>query len=60
MKGLKKYLSQIKKFDLIYRYKGSTADEKSNEFDNAFTLLDKIWDGKISLTDAKNDQVEFK
>ena len=32
--------------DLIYRYKGSTDDEKFNEFDNAFTLLDKIRDGK--------------
>ena len=46
--------------DLIYRYNGSTADEKFNEFDNAFGLLDKMRDGKISLVDAKNDQVEFK
>ena len=30
--------------DLIDRYKGSTADEKSNEFENAFSLLDKIRD----------------
>ena len=46
--------------DLIYRYNGSTADEKFNEFDNAFVLLDKMRDGKISLVDAKNDQAEFK
>ena len=46
--------------DLIYRYKGSTDDEKNNEFNNAFSVLDKIRDGKISLTDAKNDQAEFK
>ena len=46
--------------DLIYRYKGPGTDEKFNEFDNAFSLLDKIKDGKINLTDAKNDQVEFK
>ena len=39
--------------DLIYRYKGSTADAKFSEFDNAFSLLDKIRDGKISLADAK-------
>ena len=43
--------------DLIYRYKGNTADSK---FDNAFSLLDKIRDGKISLADAKNDPEEFK
>ena len=28
--------------DLIYRYKGFTADAKFNEFDNAFSVLDKI------------------
>ena len=44
----------------MYRYKGSIADEKVNESDNAFSLLDKIRDGKINLTDAKNDQAEFK
>ena len=46
--------------DLIYRYKGSIADENFNEFDNAFSLLHKIRDRKISLTDAKSDQAEFK
>ena len=45
---------------LIYRYKCSIADAKFNEFDNAFGLLDKIRDSKTSLTDAKNDQAEFK
>ena len=43
--------------DLIYRCKGNTADAK---FDNAFSLLDKIRDGQISLADAKNDPEEFK
>ena len=63
LKVLKKQLSQIKKVnpdDLIYKYKGSTADEKFNEFDNTFSLLDKIRNGKISLADAKNDQAEVK
>ena len=45
---------------MIYRYKGFTADAKINEFDNAFSLLGKIRDGKISLVDEKNDKVEFK
>ena len=39
--------------DLVYRYKGSTVDAKFNEVDNAFSLLDKIGDGKASLADAK-------
>ena len=46
--------------DLIYRYKVSTDAEKFNEFDNAFTLLEKIRDGKIGLADAKIDQAKFK
>ena len=46
--------------DLIYRYKGNTADEKFHKFDNVFSLLDKTRTGKISLTGAKNDQVKFK
>ena len=44
--------------DLIYRYKRNTADAKFDQFDNAFSILDKIRDGKISL--AKNDQAELK
>ena len=46
--------------DLIYRYKGNTANVEFDQFDNAFSLLDKIRDGKINLANAKNDQAEFK
>ena len=46
--------------NLIYRYKGRTADAKFNEFDNALDLLDKIKDWKISLTDIKINQAKFK
>ena len=46
--------------DLIYRYKGNTADEKFHKFDNVFSLLYKTRTGKISLAEAKNDQVKFK
>ena len=60
-------LEEITKLDkkvnldnLIYRYKGSTANEKFNKFDNAFSLLDKIREGGTSLADTKNDQTEFK
>ena len=44
----------------MYRYKGNTADAKLDAFSNAFIILDKIRDGKVSLTDAKSDQVEFE
>ena len=42
------------------KYKGNTADAKIDQFDNAFSLLDKMRDFKISLADGKNDQAEFK
>ena len=44
---------------LIYRYIGSTSNEKFHEFDHALIFLGKIRDDKISLADAKNDQAEF-
>ena len=40
--------------DLIYRYKGNTADVKFNEFDNALDIIDKMQDGKIDLANVKN------
>ena len=46
--------------DLIYRYKGNTPDLNLDEFDNALALIDKIRDGKISLTDVKKNQEKFK
>ena len=46
--------------DLIYRYKVNSPDLNFDEFDNALALIDKIRDGKISLTDVKNNQEKFK
>ena len=46
--------------DLIYRYKGNTADAKFDKFDNALDIIDKIRDGKIDLADVKNNQEKFK
>ena len=43
----------------MYRYNDFTDDKKFNEFDNAFILSDEKRHGKISLTDAKNDQEKF-
>ena len=46
--------------NLIYRYKGLTADVKFSKFDNALNLLDKINEVKIRLADAKNDEIKFQ
>ena len=46
--------------DLINKYKGNASEEKSNTYDQAFSLLDEIRDGKISLTNARNDQEKFR
>ena len=51
---------KVKPYDLIYRYKGPTADAKFNKFDNALDLFDKIREGEIKFAGAKNDQIEFK
>ena len=62
MKGVK-ILIQIKNVnsdDLIYRYKGNTPDLDFDEFDNAFDIIDKIRDGKINLSDVKNNPEKFK
>ena len=42
--------------NLIYRYKSRTADAKFDEFDDAQGIINKIRDGKIDLTDVKNNQ----
>ena len=39
--------------NLIWRYKGKTADTKVNGFVNAFNLLDEIRNGEIKLADVK-------
>ena len=45
--------------NLIYKYKGKISDKKFDEYDNALDLIDKIKNGKITLTNAKNDQENF-
>ena len=46
--------------DLIYKYKGNTADEKFDKFDNALNIVNKVKNGEISLVDVKNDQEKFR
>ena len=41
---------------LIYRYKGKTAVEKIDNFDNALSVINKIKNGEKSLADVKNNQ----
>ena len=63
MKGLKKITNVDKKInsgDLIYRYKGNTADAKFNKYGNALNIISKMQDSEISLADVKNNQEKFK
>ena len=63
MNGLKKQLIQIKKVnsnDLIYRYKGKTADAKFDKFDNALNIMNKTKNGEMRLANVKNNQRKFK
>ena len=46
--------------DLICRYKGSLADTKFDEFDNALGFINKIRDGKKDLAEKKNNQQKSK
>ena len=45
---------------LVYRYKGRSPDENFDKYDNAIDLFNKIQDGDIELTNAKNDQIKYK
>ena len=48
--------------DLVYRYKGEkwSPDEKFDKYDNALDLINKIRNGEIKFSIAKNDQTIFK
>ena len=46
--------------NLIYRYKGWTADAKFEKFNNALDIIDKIRNSKTSLTDVKSNRAKFK
>ena len=59
----KKMTDLVKKVnsdDLIYKYKGNTADAKFDKFYNALTIINKTQNGETSLADVKNNQEKFK
>ena len=45
--------------DLVYKYKGKSPDEKFDKY-NALDLINKIQNGKIKLSNVKNNQIIFK
>ena len=53
-------IEKVNSDNLICRYKINIVDVKFDEFDNAFDIIDKIRDGKIDLSDVKNNQEKFK
>ena len=63
MKSLKKITDldeRVNGDNLIYRYKGNTADVKFDEFDNAINVTNKKRDGKKDLSNVKNNQQKFR
>ena len=53
-------IKKVNSDDLIYKYKGNTADAKFDKFDNVLNIINKIQNGKISLADVKNIQEKFQ
>ena len=49
-------VKKVNSDDLIYRYRGNTADVKFDEFDNALNIKNKIQNGDIRLADVKNNK----
>ena len=41
--------------DLIYKYKGNTADAEFDKFNNTFDIINKIKNGEINVVDVKNN-----
>ena len=50
---------EVNRDDLVNRYKGRSSDEKFDKYDNALDIINKIQNGEIRLSDAKNDQTKF-
>ena len=51
---------KVNRDDLIHRYKGRTPDEKTDKYNNALDLIDKIKHGEIKLAEAEDEQINFK
>ena len=46
--------------NLIYRYKGNTAEAKFDEFNYIIDIVNNIQDGKKELINVKKNQEKFK
>ena len=44
---------------LLFKYKGNTPDEDFSKFNNALNLINKIRDGEISFSEAKDEQTKL-
>ena len=44
---------------LVFKYKGNTPDEDFSKFNNALNLINKIRDGEISFSEAKDEQTKL-
>ena len=51
---------KINRDNLVYKYKIKSPFEEFDKYDNARDLIDKTKNGEIKLSEAKNDQKNFK
>ena len=54
------WIRKVNSDNLIYRYRGNTANVKFDEFDNAFNIINKKQNGDIMLAYVKYNQEKFK
>ena len=60
LKEITELAKKVKLDDLVYRYKGKSPGEEFDKYHNTLDLINKIQNGKIKLSEAKNYQIIFK
>ena len=51
---------KVNLYDLVYKYKCKSPDEKFDKYDNALDFINKIRNGDVKLLETKNDQAIVK
>ena len=51
---------KVNYYNLLYKYKGKSPNGKFDKYDNALDLINKIRNGEMKLSNAKNDQIKSK
>ena len=51
---------KVSLYDLLYRYKSKTLNQKCDKYDNTLNLIDKIKKVEIKLAESENNHLRFK